>query len=335
VRRYLPAAVLFALSPIIAELLFGATPISNLGALAAVAPLYGGGAVFIRELARRRGSGWGRIVLLGAAYGIIEEGLAIQSIFNPNLFNAGLVGGRAFGVNWIWSEWTVGYHVVWSVSIPILLAEVFFPARRALPWLGTGGLAIAGILFTVGTLALAAVFRTFVTPHFRTPPPLVAGAALVVLGLLALSLCWPAGFSAFRPAGLPGRAPSPWFVGLVAFAAAFAWFNLLFLPHSLRTGALALVPLLLGLLLSASVITLICRWSSAGRGWTELHELALILGAMPPSMLFGFFFVTIGNRVDQIGQGVASALALLLLGFYARHLRKRIGANDSNAPNLA
>ncbi|HSB02215.1 MAG TPA: hypothetical protein VLE49_16315, partial [Anaerolineales bacterium] len=82
-RRYLPVLTLFILSPLVAEVLFGATPLSRLGALLVVAPLYGGGAVLVRELARRRGPGWGRIFLLGAAYGIIEEGLAIQSIFNP------------------------------------------------------------------------------------------------------------------------------------------------------------------------------------------------------------------------------------------------------------
>jgi hypothetical protein len=109
--------VLLVLSPLIAEFLFGATPISNLDALLPVTAIYGGGAVLIRELARRRGPGFGRIALLGAAYAIVEEGLALQSIFNPGAFNAGLLGGRAFGINWVWSEWTIGYHIVWSISI--------------------------------------------------------------------------------------------------------------------------------------------------------------------------------------------------------------------------
>ena len=57
----------------------GATPASNLRALLIEAPLYGGGVVLIRELVRRRGGGWGRVALLGAAYAIVEEGLAILS----------------------------------------------------------------------------------------------------------------------------------------------------------------------------------------------------------------------------------------------------------------
>lgn len=132
-HRYAPVLVLLVLS-LVAEVLFGATPISRLGALLPVTAIYGSVAVLIRELARRKGPGFGRIVLLGAAYAIVEEGLALQSMFNPDLFNASLVGGRMLGVNWVWSEWTVGYHVVWSISIPILLAELLFPARRAEDW---------------------------------------------------------------------------------------------------------------------------------------------------------------------------------------------------------
>jgi hypothetical protein len=60
-----------------AEVLFGATPISRIGVLLPVVPLYGDGALLIRELARRRG-GWTRIALLGAAYAIVEEGLVLQ-----------------------------------------------------------------------------------------------------------------------------------------------------------------------------------------------------------------------------------------------------------------
>src|SRR5689334_3420733 len=96
-RRYAPVLVLAILSTFVGEVLLGATTVSRIGGLLVVTPLYGGGAVLIRELARRRGPGWSRIILLAAAYGIVEEGLAIQSMFNPDLFNAGLLGeiGRA------------------------------------------------------------------------------------------------------------------------------------------------------------------------------------------------------------------------------------------------
>jgi hypothetical protein len=57
-RKILPALGLFVLSPLVAEFLLGNLPITSLFALFALAPLYGGGAVLIRELVRHRG--WGR-----------------------------------------------------------------------------------------------------------------------------------------------------------------------------------------------------------------------------------------------------------------------------------
>ncbi len=320
-RRYAPVFVLIVLSTFIGEVLLGATPVSRLGGLVVVTPLYGGGAVLIRELARRRGPGWGRIALLGAAYAIIEEGLAIQSMFNPNLFNAGLLGGTVLGVNWVWVEWTFGYHIMWSIAIPILLTELLFPARRAAPWLGRTGVAIAGVVYTIGALAVAAIFRQVVAPDFRAPAILLIGAALLVVTLVVLALIWPVSQAA--PASSVRNAPSPWLVGLVTFVAAAAWFALLGLPHSLRAGALALAPMLAEIAMAIAVAALIRRWSGPDRAWTDLHRLALASGALLISMLFGFFFVTASNPIDQLGQGVASIVAIGLLALFARRLQQR------------
>src|SRR5437870_317974 len=86
-QRTWPALLtLYLLSPIIAEVLSGSTPplmFINPIMLMYETALYGSGAILVRELVRRRGLGWGSILLLGAAYGILEEGLIITSWFNP------------------------------------------------------------------------------------------------------------------------------------------------------------------------------------------------------------------------------------------------------------
>src|SRR6185437_7601022 len=48
----LPVFVLFVLSPLIAEVLLGATPLTHIGGLVIVAPFYGCGVLIIRELVR-------------------------------------------------------------------------------------------------------------------------------------------------------------------------------------------------------------------------------------------------------------------------------------------
>ena len=70
-RRFLPVIVLVLLSPVVAELLVGSTPISQIIALLFVLPIYDAGALLIRELVRRSGRGWGSILLLVVAYGIV------------------------------------------------------------------------------------------------------------------------------------------------------------------------------------------------------------------------------------------------------------------------
>jgi len=321
-RRYAPVFVLAVLATFIGEVLLGATPISRLGGLLVVTPLYGGGAILIRELARRRGSGWGRIALLGAAYAIVEEGLAIQSMFNPNLFNAGLLGGTVFGVNWVWAEWTICYHIVWSIGIPILLTELLFPERRAELWLGRTGLTIAGVVYAIAATALAAIFRLVIAPDFRAPVPLLIGAALLAAGLVALALAWPMRAAHSQPAAISRNTPPPWLVGLTTFVASVALFALLGLPQWLRAGALVLLPMLAEAAMAIGVASLIRYWA-AGRGWSDMHRLALACGALLVSMIFGFFFVTTSSPVDQLGQAGASVAAIVLLALFARQIQQR------------
>lgn len=326
-NHYAPVFALALLAPFIAEFLFGATPISRLGGFVFLVLLYGGGAVLIRELARRRSAtGWGRIAVLGAAYALIEEGLAVQSFFNPDLFQAGAIGGRALGVNWVWSEWTVGYHILWSLLIPILLAELLFPNHRTEPWLKSGGVAVAGVCFALGVVVIGIAFRRTIAPTFRAPATHLAVTALTAVVLVALALTWPARSSA--PPLLDARrsAPSPWLLGLLALLSTAAWFGLFFLPEALKNGARALVPMVATATLAASAGLLLRKWSAPERRWTDLHSIALIFGALPANMLFGFLVVTAGNRTDQIGQAVGCSVTLALLALFANRMRRR----DSN-----
>jgi len=151
-HRRLPAFVLVLMAPLVAELLAGSTPLGQPIVLAILLvvylPLYGAGALLIRELVRRSGRGWPSILLLGAAYGFIEEGFVSQSLFNPTLYHAANWGARILGINGVYTEWVIVVHAVWSASIPILLTELLFPGQRTADRIGLIilGLAMIGWL---------------------------------------------------------------------------------------------------------------------------------------------------------------------------------------------
>lgn len=69
--------------------------------------------------------------LLGAAYGVIEEGLMVRSFFDPGWMDLGVLGvyGRWLEVNWVWSEWLIIHHAIFSIAIPITLVELAYPDR--------------------------------------------------------------------------------------------------------------------------------------------------------------------------------------------------------------
>ncbi len=77
-RRLVPVLTLAILAPLLTEVIFGSTPISTPYPFVFILYLfwYGGGALIIREIARRKGFiRWPQILILGAAFALTEDGL--------------------------------------------------------------------------------------------------------------------------------------------------------------------------------------------------------------------------------------------------------------------
>jgi hypothetical protein len=90
-----PTLALFLLSPAIGELLSGSSPpleFFNPFAFFFMASLYGSGAIIMRELKIRWKKDFRALLLLGAAYGILEEGLMVKSFFDPQWVDLGILG---------------------------------------------------------------------------------------------------------------------------------------------------------------------------------------------------------------------------------------------------
>lgn len=135
-QRTWPAVLtLYFLAPNIAELLTGSTPPlmwNNVGDVIVLIGLYGSGALLARELIRSRGLGWGNLALLGVAYGVLEEGIAIQSWFIPTWINPP-DRLRFFEVNLTLVLIFTTIHVTLSIMSLIVIAQVLFPRLAERP----------------------------------------------------------------------------------------------------------------------------------------------------------------------------------------------------------
>ena len=277
-RRFLFVLVLIFMAPLVAEVLPGSTPINMPGLFLLDLLIYGPGALLIRELVCRRGRGWASILLLGAAYGVIEEGLALQSLFDPTYAHVALWGVRLFGVNWVYAFVVMFWiHPVWSAAIPILLAELLFPSQRALPSLGWPGLIGTCAWYVSGVTLLGFFART--TSPYHVSPILSGAVALIALMFVVVAL-----FVLPRQVAQtkrPRDVPKPWsvllFAGMSAFIAlgvpALLWRVL----PAMTQFPLVLVPLLVPPIMAMGLIWFVWQWAHSSH-WNDLHLLAWSAG---------------------------------------------------------
>ena len=168
-----PKLCLFLLTPGIVEYLSGSSPLYFLVLspftfayqIGVNAGLYLPGALLIREASIRWEKGWGSVLLMGAAYGILEEGLALETIFNPKAaiyISGGLQSyGRWLGVSWVWAAEVVPVHMVFSIAVPILLLGLALPETRGTSLLGSR----RSLVTATAVLCLDVLFGLFVQAH--------------------------------------------------------------------------------------------------------------------------------------------------------------------------
>jgi hypothetical protein len=310
-RRWL---LLFFLAPALGELLTGSTPplkFFNPVSLVLEGGLYGSGAILARELVRRRGLGWASLLLLGAAYGVLEEGVVLTSWLDPHWPVAQLIGGagRLLEIDWIWAAALTTFHAVVSVTAAVLLAETIFPDGAGRPWARGWTLRLhVALLAAVSAIGLAGFgFLSARRTGYSHPPGAWWLAVALMLGLAAWGLLRPP-----RPAPPTGRVPpGPWRLRLAGFGAAVAWFlGLYALPHLPVPGV---VPVLFLVGLGAGAALTVRRWA-AGRGWSGEHRLALAAGVLA----FLAALLLVREPATHTGGALVAVATLALLAWLSR-----------------
>jgi hypothetical protein len=323
-HRLLPAVVLVLIAFLVAELLPGSAPMTQPFLWPFLLLIYGPGALFIRESVRRLDRGWASILLLGAAYGTVEEGLALQSLFNPSLYGAADWGARIFGVNGVYAEAAITIHAVWSATVPILFTELLFPESRDMPYLGRIGFVLTGIWYLLGVALLAVLTRFSIAPGYVAPPLLRALAALVALLLVITALIILSRNAAHTT--VDANAPQPWLVLVVTLIGSLVWHALLAVlwrvEPAFAKGPLVIIPMVCALAIVALMAWTLRHWT-AGRGWNDRHRLALVSGAVISHSVVGGTILT-KSTVDRVGVGVLGLVLIVLLVLLAKRVRKRV-----------
>jgi hypothetical protein len=328
-QRIARILTLVVLSPIIAEVLFGATHISMLYLLIPQICIYGGAALMIHTLTRHRG--WSAILILGIAYAIAEECIILQTSVSPP-FQHLLFGSApnqnylgAFGVNWAYLLWALGYESIWAILLPINITELIFPDRREEPWIGRWGLVITAIVFLVPSYGIWYTFtQTGIAPGlaYEAPLSLILISLSIIVALVVFALV---GLRPHRSEKNVLRSvPRPWMVGVTAFLLSLPWFSLAILPYIVPSTIPTPISIMIGLIWAASAFLLFKRWSSSAR-WQDAHRLALSMGALMASMLAGFLINdAVLSPFDLAGKVVVNVIAVVLLASLARANRRQL-----------
>jgi hypothetical protein len=312
-----PALLLFFLSPAIAELLLGSSPPSeffNPFSLLLLCSLYGSGALIVRELKVMWNKGFVSMFVLGAAYGVIEEGLMVKSFFDPKWMDLGILGvyGRWLEVNWVWAEWLIIYHAIFSIAIPITLVELAYHERKSDRWLSNKKFCGAIIL-----LASVVTFGYFFLTVYRPPLPQYFSSAVIVVLLTFLAWKTPS------VTGKNGRLKpwSPKRLLFLGFMSVMAFFLLFMVGPYIVSQPIVLIAT--GVVFVLAIFSLIRRFD-----WNEktlYHKFSFIAGALAFLIMLTPLQELDKSRPDNTqGMLIVGIIALLLLFYLRKKLRAHI-----------
>jgi hypothetical protein len=277
--------------------------------------LYGPGVLLIREVIVRQQKSWPTLLALGTAYGILEEGVALSTLFNPNAGPVGALGfyGHFANISWVWSIGVLMVHVVYSISLPIVLLGVALPQTRGRSLLGRRGIVTAALVLAADVLLLLVIVVR--GEHFWMGATIFLGSLATILLLVYLGLRAPR--QLLTVATAPRRSN-----------AAFALLGLGLFPVTLVfegfMGSLAAPAALTFVLLGGFyVIWILLTIPALGSQRNERAIVSLAAGLLAPIMVFGF---VAGFPTPIVG--VADLAAVLFL----RHLWRKYPGTATWAP---
>jgi hypothetical protein len=305
-----PIVLLLVLSPLLAEGVSGATPLTLLFMPWILFPyatiLYGFLVLVIREVAVRRRLGVLGLWCLGIVYGLYNEGLRAETLFFPldnpldSFFDYGLVAG----VRVPFAVWIGFWHGLFSVVAPVFFVEYLFPRQAIRPWLPRPATWLLAIL-TVGT---AIPYFLFLSESSHTPDTASLIVRLAVMVGSGLVLWFVAGWLPRTP-GITAQSgycgfswkPFSWGAGLYLF--------LFVVPEVLAQGGAAWPLFVLYVVAFATA----SGWAIARRTETSRKEaVVFLLGAVTAQATLSVLFGVLSGNLLWAASGATFTAAFVV-----------------------
>lgn len=276
-------AIFLALTSItIAEFVTGATPLTKIVtdpgsffffSIPTLFGIYGCGVILIREATVAWGKGWPTILMLGIAYGILEEGVAAHTFFDPVNSTVGIFGsyGRVLGVNTTWAIEISIFHAAFSIALPILFSRLIWP--------GMNNFRITGRKGIITILSLYLFTLTVLDPILPHRPPFIYSVALFAS----------AGILTYLSRRVPNNLFAPGKLHRGGINAKLLIAGLLFFPFIVALPRLqtALPPVILNVELILGSVVAYWFIITRIRGKSPRASAVLAIGLTAPMMLFG------------------------------------------------
>jgi len=304
--------ILLLLSPFTAEVLTGATPIMgfvNPINLCILVCLYGLGSIIIRELRLRLRIQYTEMLLLGFAYGIIEEGIAVKSFFDPYWKDLGIFGvyGRWLGVNWVWSLYLTIFHGIWSILAPIIVVEAIYFEVAYKQWIGNKGLIFSTIVFFIDIIVINLLLTKYQPSslHYLT-------CFVIILALIFIAknskLYVP---NVINSSITPQRYGLYWMLwGILFFVAFYLVSSLVPSPY---------IPIIIGLVLG--YVSLILTKCFDSLSWNVIHRYWFYLGIVVVLLIIDTIQALIQSNIER-GITVITSIVILTI-IYEKIKRKQ------------
>jgi hypothetical protein len=302
IPEYLSASsqiTLLVLNPVLFFLFLGA----NIG-------LYGSGVILIREAMIRWKKGWASVFLLGVAYGIVEEGLALWTLFNPLAQPVGNLGfyGHWLGVNWVWTVGLLIFHSVYSIGLPIFLFGLIFPELKSKSLVSMKGVRISVLGLTIDSILLFLLESAIYGPY-NPGVGLMFFSGVVITILVVVARKLPGDFLKMK-LSQPKWGPRK-----------FAIVGALLFPATLLTGGFAAganippeIPMIVDIIFAMVILTR--AFNSMGSANNQEQKVAFGVGLLFPIVVFGL--------IASIGQAnFLIVVADLFFVFFSRRLWRK------------